>query len=136
MGRGKKETSTTNVTALIDDEKKVEQFWKNLNQFGVSQVVPRMADVQKRILDAIKGTGKSGAMTLKVIYNSDLSEGDIEDENSTFDLKFEVSGTVSEKFTAKGLPEMKMHADRNSMLMDYDPDQMTIDETEGDRESA
>jgi len=91
---------------------KAKQFLGNLTSYGVGNLIEEMADLQTKIIEAVRGTGKVGSLTLKLSYKINGSNQIIIDSN------------VTPKIPRNPVAQVAMFADDKNQLHEENPEQL------------
>ncbi len=90
------------------------KFLDNLSNYGAATVVDLAAEYQGNIVEAVRRTGKSGSLTIKLTYK----------RNGEHEVVVESS--VVPKIPEPALAPVAMYPDENNQLNDENPNQIKI----------
>jgi hypothetical protein len=97
---------------------KANRFLDNMVSYGLGKVVDEMADLQLKIVEAVRETGKVGELTLKLKFKRSGPHGMM------------VDPSVTSKVPKHPIKQVEMFADEENILHDSDPNQLTHDNVE------
>lgn len=92
---------------------KLNRFLDNMVSYGLGKVVDEMADLQQKIVEAARETGKVGELTLKLKFKRSGPHGLI------------VEPTVTSKVPKHPIKTVEMFADEDNYLHEDNPAQLT-----------
>ena len=88
---------------------------KNLSEYGFGTLLPRLEEMQDRLIKAVRETGKPGTITLKLTFKP----------QGIKEVKVDTSLTPS--IPEKTIDPVSMFIVDDNKLSPNDPDQVTID---------